>query len=84
MLGWDRNPLRRRTDRVEAAMVAGLVVGSWPPRRCWRGWRVTGPGPLAGVLTASVLGFMCVLAGGAGRILVGRRRLADWTGHGGR
>ena len=26
MLGWDRNPLRRRTDRVEAAMIAGLIV----------------------------------------------------------
>jgi len=26
MLGWDRNPLRRRIDRVEAAMVAGLIA----------------------------------------------------------
>jgi hypothetical protein len=26
MLGWDRNPLRRRTDRVEAGMIAGLIV----------------------------------------------------------
>jgi hypothetical protein len=26
MLGWDRNPLRRRIDRVEAAVVAGLAV----------------------------------------------------------
>jgi hypothetical protein len=26
MLGWDRNPLRRRTDRVEAGMVAGLIL----------------------------------------------------------
>jgi len=25
-LGWDRNPLRRRVDRVEAAVFAGLVV----------------------------------------------------------
>jgi hypothetical protein len=24
-LGWDRNPLRRRTDRIEAAMVAALI-----------------------------------------------------------
>jgi hypothetical protein len=26
MLGWDRNPLRRRIDRVEAAMVAGVIA----------------------------------------------------------
>jgi hypothetical protein len=26
MLGWDRNPLRRRVDRVEAGMVAGLIL----------------------------------------------------------
>jgi hypothetical protein len=26
MLGWDRNPLRRRIDRVEAGMVAGLIM----------------------------------------------------------
>jgi hypothetical protein len=26
MLGWDRNPLRRRIDRVEAGMVAGLIL----------------------------------------------------------
>lgn len=26
-LGWDRNPLRRRSDRVEAAVVAGLLAG---------------------------------------------------------
>jgi hypothetical protein len=26
MLGWDRNPLRRRIDRVEAAAVAGLIA----------------------------------------------------------
>ena len=26
MLGWDRNPLRRRIDRVEAAVVAGLIA----------------------------------------------------------
>jgi hypothetical protein len=26
MLGWDRNPLRRRIDRVEAAMITGLIV----------------------------------------------------------
>jgi hypothetical protein len=26
MLGWDRNPLRRRIDRVEAAIVAGLIA----------------------------------------------------------
>jgi hypothetical protein len=33
---------------------------------------------LAGALTASVLGLMCFLAGGAGRFVLGRRRLADW------
>ena len=26
MLGWDRNPLRRRIDRVEAAVLAGLLL----------------------------------------------------------
>ena len=26
MFGWDRNPLRRRVDRVEAAMLAGLIM----------------------------------------------------------
>ena len=26
MLGWDRSPLRRRIDRVEAAVVAGLIA----------------------------------------------------------
>jgi hypothetical protein len=26
MLGWERNPLRRRIDRVEAAIVAGLIA----------------------------------------------------------
>jgi hypothetical protein len=26
MLGWDRNPLRRRIDRAEAGMVAGLIL----------------------------------------------------------
>jgi hypothetical protein len=26
MFGWDRNPVRRRSDRVEAAMIAALIV----------------------------------------------------------
>jgi hypothetical protein len=26
MLGWDRNPLRRRSDRLEAGMIAGLIA----------------------------------------------------------
>ena len=26
LLGWDRNPLRRRSDRVEGAMLAGLIA----------------------------------------------------------
>jgi hypothetical protein len=26
MLGWDRNPLRRRIDRLEAAVIAGLIA----------------------------------------------------------
>jgi hypothetical protein len=26
MFGWDRNPLRRRVDRVEAAVLAGLIM----------------------------------------------------------
>jgi hypothetical protein len=33
---------------------------------------------VAGVLTASALGLIYFLAGGAGRFLLGRRRLADW------
>jgi hypothetical protein len=169
MLGWDHNPLRRRIDRVEAGLVAALVVvflitapvlaavashwtraagmrqqraelawrhvratvtrsaaaqdsypgpsdivwkparwtapdgrartGAVPVRsgaaagsstRIWvsRSGSLTGP-PLqhrqlqgrmvmAGVLTGSVLGFLCVLGGIAGRSLLGRRRLADW------
>lgn len=26
MLGWDRNPLRRRIDRAEAGLAAGLIL----------------------------------------------------------
>ncbi len=26
VLGWDRNPLRRRTDRIEAMLLAGLIA----------------------------------------------------------
>jgi hypothetical protein len=26
MFGWDRNPLRRRIDRLEAAMITGLAL----------------------------------------------------------
>lgn len=33
---------------------------------------------LAETLTATVLGLMCFLVGGAGRFLLSRRRLADW------
>jgi hypothetical protein len=33
MLGWDRNPLRRRIDRVGAAVVAGLIAGNVNTRR---------------------------------------------------
>jgi hypothetical protein len=49
MFGWDRNPLRRRTDRLEAVMVAGLIAvfvvtapvlaaaaGHWTSRTCMR------------------------------------------------
>ena len=169
MLGWDRNPLRRRIDRVEAAMVAGLiavflisvpglagVAGHWAAssgmreQRAEMAWRLvpatvlgsargqipsglagevwmparwmapdgqarrdwipvtladaadgsaqvwvnpsgslTGP-PLrqsqvqahiaiAEWLTAFVLGVFLCLAGGAGRVLLTRRRLADWN-----
>ena len=169
MLGWDRNPLRRRIDRVEAAMVAGLiavflisapvvaaVAGHWtgsvgmreeradaasrlvpaavqgsaqgqipsgPTDKIWmparwtapdgqarRGWIlvslgdategsvrvwVTRTGALTGPpirpsevhahiavaewLTALVLGLLLCLAGGAGRVLLARHRLADWN-----
>jgi hypothetical protein len=167
--GWDRNPLRRRIDRVETGMVAGLIVlfltaapvltaaavhwtrtqglreqrteavwqqvaatvqpapahtgefSGWPgtvlkrarwtapdgqPRSGWapvsaaappgssvriwvnRSGSLTGP-PLhdrqlhaqmvmAAVLTATVLGLMVFLTGGAARFLLARRRLAAW------
>jgi hypothetical protein len=168
MLGWDRNPLRRRIDRVEAAMVTGLiavflisapvlaaVAGHWigsagmraqraevawrlvpatvqgnaqgqipsgPPGKVWmsarwtapdgqprRGWIavsledaaggstlvwVNGSGSLTGPplrhsdvearsaigewVTVLVLGLLLCLVGGAGRVLLVRRRLADW------
>jgi hypothetical protein len=169
LLGWDRNPLRRRIDRVETGMLAGLVVlfltaapvlvaaavhwtrtqgvreqraeaawqqvaatvqpapthtdefSGWPgtvlkrarwtapdgrPRSGWapfstavspgssariwvnRSGALTGA-PLrnrqlhtqmvmAAVLTATVLGLMVCLAGGAMRFLLARRRLASW------
>ena len=170
MLGWDRNPLRRRIDRLEAGMVAGLIVvfltaapvlaavaGHWtriagtqqqsaemtwrqvpatvqrsasgqqvvfagPAEAVWRparwtapdgrprgGWILVSPGTaagtrvrvwvnrsgsltgwplaraqlqgrmaIAGALAVAVLGVVLGLAGGAGRFLFGRRRLADW------
>ncbi len=169
VLGWDRNPLRRRIDRVEAVMVAGLIAvflisapvlataaGHWigsasireqhaevasrlvpatvqgsvqgqipsgpadtfwmparwtapdgQPRRGWipvslgdaeggstRVW-VTRAGSLTGPplrqsqvqahiamaewLTALVLGLLLCVAGDAGRVLLARRRLADWN-----
>ena len=169
MLGWDRNPLRRRIDRVEAAMVAGLiavflisapvlaaVAGYWigsagmreqraevawrlvpatvpgsaqgqipsgPAGKAWmparwtapdgqarRGWILVSLGDAAGGstrvwvtpsgaltgppirpaqvqahiamaewLTALVSGLLLCLAGGAVRVLLARRRLADWN-----
>ena len=169
MLGWDHNPLRRRIDRVEAAMIAGLiavflisapilaaVAGHWigaasmQQRRAEAGWRlvpatvqgtaqgqipagpaatvwaparwtapdgqvrrglitvslgdvtsgsarvwVTRSGSLTGPplrhsqvqahiamaewLTVLVLGLLLCLGGGAGRVLLARRRLADWN-----
>lgn len=170
MLGWDRNPLRRRIDRVEAGMVAGLIMvflittpvlvalaGHWTratgtrqqraevswrevpatvqhsapaqrddslgmadtvwkpaqwtapdgqPRSGWipvsprtaagstvRVWvnrsgsptgrplqrtQLQGRTAVAGVVTAAVLGIVFYLAGGAGRFLLNRRRLAAW------
>lgn len=49
MFGWDRNPLRRRTDRLEALMVVGLIAlfvvtapvlaaaaGHWTSTTCMR------------------------------------------------
>ena len=169
MLGWDRNPLRRRSDRVEAAMVAGLIAvflisapvlaaaaGHWtgsagmreqraqvawrlvpatiqgsaqgqissgaagrvwmparwtaPDGQARRGWIpvsladaadgsalvwVTRSGSLTGPplrhsqvqadisiaewLTVLVLGILLCLACGVGRVLLARRRLADWN-----
>jgi hypothetical protein len=169
MLGWDHNPLRRRIDRVEAAMVAGLiavflvsapvlavVAGHWmssvsmqhqraesawrrvpatvqagpqgdhfswpvaavrvqahwtaPDGQVRRGWISVSPAEVdagsvrvwvtwAGSLTGPPLpqsqveaniavaewvtvpaaGLLLWLAGGAGRVLLDRRRLADWN-----
>ncbi len=169
MLGWDRNPLRRRIDRVEAAMVTGLIAvflitapvlataaGHWigsagireqdaevgwrlvpatvqgsargqipagPADEVWmsarwtapdgqarRGWIpvslggaaggrtrvwVTRSGSLTGPplrhsqveahiaiaewVTVLVLGLLLCLAGDAARVLLARRRLADWN-----
>ena len=162
MLGWDRNPLRRRIDRVEAAMVCGLIAvflisapmlaavaghrtgsASMQEQRAGVAWRlvpatvqsqipsgpadmsarwtapdgqarsgwipvsladapggstrvwVTRAGSLTGPplrhsqvqariamaewLTALVLGLLLCLAGAAGRVLLARRRLANWT-----
>ena len=169
MLGWDRNPLRRRIDRVEAAMVAGLIAmflisapllasaaGHWvgsagvreqhaevgwrlvpatvqggaqrdnsaepagtvwmlarwtaPDGQACRGWIPVSPGDTAGSIarvwvtragsparpplrhsqvqahiaiagwgTALGLGLLFCLAGGAGRALLARRRLAYWN-----
>lgn len=166
MLGWDRNPLRRRIDRVEAVMIAGLiavflisaaalaaVAGHWVgsagirqerAEAAWRlvpatvqsqipsgpavrmparwtapdgqprnGWIpvsradaadaadrsvpiwITGTGSLTGppirhsqiqariaiaeAVTVLGLGLLLCLAGGAGRVLLARRRLADWN-----
>jgi hypothetical protein len=163
MLGWDRNPLRRRIDRVEAVMIAGLVAvflisapvlaavaghwigaagirqqrseaawrlvpatvqgqlpsgpAAWMPAR-WTapdgqarsGWipvsladvaggsarvwvtragALTGPPirhsqvqariAIAESVTVLGLGLLLCLAGGAGRVLLARRRLADWN-----
>jgi hypothetical protein len=169
LLGWDGNPLRRRIDRVETGMLAGLILlfltaapvlmpaavhwtrtqgtreqraeadwqqvaataltapthvdesAGWPgtvlerarwtapdgqPRSGWapfsataspgssvriwvnRSGSLTGPPlqdrqlhaqtVLAVVVTASVLGLMVCLAGGAARFLLARRRLAAW------
>ena len=168
MLGWDGNPLRRRIDRVEAAVVAGLIAaflisapvlgaaaGHWSDsagmreqraEMAWRlvpatvhgsaqrqipsgpagtvwmmarwtapdgpargGWISVTPGDAAGGrvrvwvtpsgsltwpplrhsqvqahialaewLTALVLGLLLCLAVGVERVLLARRRLADW------
>lgn len=168
MLGWDHNSLRRRIDRVEAAMVAGLIavflifapvlgvvaghlvssanmqqqraesawrlvpatvqVSAQGDNSAWastvrvlarwtapdglvrRGWipvspadaaagstrvwvtrsgSLTGPPLLhsqvqantvmAELVTVLVLGLLLWLAGGAGRVLLDRRRLAGWS-----
>ncbi len=168
MLGWDHNPLRRRGDRIEAGMVAGLIAvflisapvlavmaGHWvssasmqqqraesasrqvpvtvqvspqwdnssaagmvrvlarwtaPDGQVRRGWisvspadvadgsarvRVTQLGALIGPplpqsqveaniavaewVTVPMVGLLLWLAGGAGRVLLDRRHLADWT-----
>ena len=67
MLGWDRNPMRRRIDRVEAAMVAGLIAV----------FLISAP--VLGAAAGHWMGFLLCLAAGAGRVLFARRRLADWN-----
>jgi len=90
MLGWDRNPLRRRIDRVEAAVVAGLIAvflisapvlgaAAGTPRPPLRHSQVQAHTALAEWLTALVLGLLLCLAVGVERVLFARRRLADWN-----
>jgi hypothetical protein len=49
-LGWDRNPLRRRSDRVEAAVVAGRITARWrtPDHRVRQGLVELGTAARAG------------------------------------
>jgi hypothetical protein len=91
MLGWDRNPVRRRIDRVEAAMVAGLIAvflisapvlaaaaGHWTgsagmrEQRAEMAWRLV-PATVQGSAQGSVQGQ--ILSGLAGRVWMPAR----WT-----
>jgi hypothetical protein len=95
MFGWDRNPLRRRVDRVEAAVLAGLIMvfligtpvlvagaGHWARAAGMRALRTQASGLIATSPAAAV--------GGTARIWVsrsgsptgaprGRSELLGWT-----
>jgi hypothetical protein len=79
MLGWDGNPLRRRIDRVEAAMVAGLIAVfliSAPMLAAATGHWIASAGMRE---QRTEVAWRLCLAGVAGQILLARRRLADWN-----
>ena len=71
-LGWDHNPLRRRADRVEAAVFAD---GAGPPlSRQAIQLDVT----LAVLIAPVALALMLLTAAWSVRLILDRRRAADW------